>query len=62
MERAPYCWFTLSDAEGNLVRDFPVPLEQPIMMHDFALTQDYVIFFDCPLLFKPEVRAGAACC
>lgn len=60
--RAPYCWFGTLDASGQLVKDFPVPLPQPIMMHDFAVTEDYVIFFDCSLVFKPEVGGGWGKC
>lgn len=60
--RAPYCWFGALDASGQLVKDFPVPLPQPIMMHDFAVTEDYVIFFDCSLVFKPEVGGGWGGC
>ncbi|GAB4824146.1 hypothetical protein N2152v2_011192 [Parachlorella kessleri] len=53
--RAPYCWYALADASGALVHHYPVPLEQPVMMHDFALTEDYVIFYDCPLVFDPKL-------
>lgn len=62
VEKEPYCWYSQLDREGNLVRDFAVPLPQPIMMHDMALTEDYVIFFDSSLVFKPEVRRGWALC
>ncbi|KAL4547510.1 hypothetical protein Ndes2526B_g06756 [Nannochloris sp. 'desiccata'] len=56
VEQAPFLWFTRIDASGAVVADFPVPgLRGPVMMHDFALTQNHVIFIDAPLFFKPEV-------
>lgn len=34
VERAPYCWYSCADAEGNLtVKNHPVPLPAPVMMH-----------------------------
>jgi carotenoid cleavage dioxygenase-like enzyme len=38
-----------------VVRDFPVPLREPIMMHDMALTQRYALLLDVPLVFDPKV-------
>ena len=35
---------------------FPiVGVKRPIMMHDFAITKNYAVFLDFPLLFKPEL-------
>jgi carotenoid cleavage dioxygenase len=53
--KAPFAWYGMLDPQGNVVRDFPVPLPAGIMMHDFAITEDYAILIDAPLLFKPEV-------
>lgn len=36
VEQAPYCWLGVLDAQGNLAKDFEVPLPGPIMMHDFG--------------------------
>jgi len=54
VERAPYCWLYRCDPNGALVSTVEVPLPAPIMMHDFALTERYVIFMDVPLLFQPD--------
>ena len=37
----------------------PLPslLLQGTMMHDFAITESYAIFIDCPLMFDPAVSA-----
>ncbi|GAB4814752.1 hypothetical protein N2152v2_001798 [Parachlorella kessleri] len=54
LNRKPYLYYSLADKEGNLVHDYPVGIPDPVMMHDFAITQDYAIFMDCPLVLKPE--------
>ena len=43
-----------------MVRDIPVPLPQPIMMHDFAITRNYALILDVPLVFDPKVCAQRA--
>lgn len=55
LEKAPYLWYCRLGADGKLEADFPIPgLDQPAMMHDFALTERYVIFLQPPLFFEPE--------
>jgi len=55
LEKAPYLWYSRLGADGNLEADFSIPgLDQPAMMHDFALTKRYVIFLQPPLFFEPE--------
>lgn len=41
---------------GTLKKDFPVSLPESTMQHDFAMTEDYVIFLDFPLIGNPEAR------
>ncbi|CAM9218487.1 unnamed protein product [Scytosiphon promiscuus] len=52
----PYVTYYVLDKSGKLERQFPiVGIERPLMMHDFAITENYAIFMDFPLLFKPDV-------
>jgi len=45
---------------GQLIQTSIVPIPQAIMMHDFAITEHFAIFFDLPLLFSPRemVKSG----
>ncbi|CAM9454562.1 unnamed protein product [Ectocarpus sp. 6 AP-2014] len=52
----PYITYYVLDTNGKLERQFPiVGIKRPIMMHDFAITKNYAVFLDLPLLFKPEL-------
>ncbi|CAM9770733.1 unnamed protein product, partial [Ectocarpus sp. 13 AM-2016] len=52
----PYVTYYVLDKSGKLERQFPiVDVKRPIMMHDFAITKNYAVFLDFPLLFKPEL-------
>ncbi len=39
------------DASGNLVNSFPVALAAPTMIHDFVLTERYIVLLVCPAVF-----------
>jgi len=47
----PYLQYSKLDAAGNLVKTEEIEIPRSVMMHDFQLTQNYVIFFDMPLVF-----------
>ncbi|RWV87085.1 hypothetical protein GW17_00050961 [Ensete ventricosum] len=32
----------------------PITIPDPVMMHDFAITENYAIFMDLPLYFRPK--------
>ena len=49
----PYLEYSVVSAEGELLRTVPIDLPAPVMMHDFAITENYTIFLDMPMLFKP---------
>ena len=48
------------DAKGALVRSEDVPLPAPVMMHDFQITPDYIVFMDLPVMFSLELAAAGA--
>ena len=48
----PYLTYMRSDASGELVQVEPINTQAPVMMHDFAVTENYVIFMELPLVFS----------
>jgi carotenoid cleavage dioxygenase len=57
----PYLTYHQVDSQGVLQRSEPIELPASPMMHDFAITENYVIFMDLPILFKLDLAiAGDA--
>lgn len=50
----PYLHYSVVSAAGELMRTVPIELPMGVMMHDFAITQNYTIFMDLPLTFSVE--------
>ncbi|WP_341524524.1 carotenoid oxygenase family protein [Nostoc sp. UHCC 0302] len=50
----PYLQYSIVSAAGELLRTVPIELPTAVMMHDFAITENYTIFMDLPLSFRPE--------
>jgi carotenoid cleavage dioxygenase len=48
---APYLRYHVIDADGRLDRSLDLDLPRPVMMHDFAITDRYAVFFDLPAVF-----------
>lgn len=53
----PFVVYHRVDAMGRLVESREIEVPRAIMMHDFAITEDFVIFMDLPLCFSPEALA-----
>jgi len=53
----PYLQYHVVDRDGALVRSEVIDVAWPSMIHDFAITQDYVVFILCPLVFSFEKLA-----
>ncbi|NEP83121.1 MAG: 9-cis-epoxycarotenoid dioxygenase [Okeania sp. SIO3B3] len=54
MVQPPYLQYGIVSPSGELLRTIPIDLPLGVMMHDFAITENYTIFFDLPMNFRPE--------
>lgn len=55
VEKAPYVHYGVFDAKGELSKSFSIDTPWPVMMHDCAMTQHYMVFLHLPLCFEPKV-------
>lgn len=58
---APYCVYGRADAAGRVLSAVEVPLQQAVLMHDFAITQRFAVFIDGSLVMDTAVRRGLCC-
>jgi carotenoid cleavage dioxygenase-like enzyme len=56
--REPTIEFHQIDPSGNVVRSFSVALAAPTMIHDFVLTERYIVLLACPAIF--DLKAAQA--
>ncbi|KAH8953584.1 hypothetical protein BDL97_08G035300 [Sphagnum fallax] len=50
----PYCTYQIFSKEGILMEPVPITIPEGIMIHDFAITENYAIFLDLSLLVNPK--------
>jgi carotenoid cleavage dioxygenase len=50
----PYITYRVISKDGVMQDPVPITIAEPIMMHDFAITENYAIIFDLPLYFRPK--------
>ncbi|XP_022148582.1 carotenoid 9,10(9',10')-cleavage dioxygenase 1 [Momordica charantia] len=50
----PYVTYRVISKDGLMHDPIPITIPNPVMMHDFAITENYAIFMDLPLYFKPK--------
>ncbi|XP_059446228.1 carotenoid 9,10(9',10')-cleavage dioxygenase 1-like [Corylus avellana] len=50
----PYITYRVISKDGFMHDPVPITVSDPIMMHDFAITENYAIFMDLPLYFRPK--------
>lgn len=54
----PHAHYTVIGAGGDIRVDMPLSLRRPVLMHDSALTEDFFVFVETPLVYAPEVMQG----
>jgi carotenoid cleavage dioxygenase len=52
---SPHVTYHRADADGQLIIDRPLEVPALTMMHDFALTANYVVFMDLPIVFNVDI-------
>ncbi|ESW05807.1 hypothetical protein PHAVU_011G211200 [Phaseolus vulgaris] len=50
----PYITYRVISKDGYMHDPVPITISDPIMMHDFAITENYAVFMDLPLIFRPK--------
>ncbi|KAL4601068.1 hypothetical protein ACB092_11G245200 [Castanea dentata] len=50
----PYITYRVISKDGFMHDPVPITISEPIMMHDFAITENYAIFMDLSLYFKKK--------
>ncbi|XP_051123634.1 carotenoid 9,10(9',10')-cleavage dioxygenase-like isoform X3 [Andrographis paniculata] len=50
----PYVTYRVISKDGTMHEPVSITIPEPVMMHDFAITENYAIFMDLPLYFKPK--------
>lgn len=57
---APHVTYHRADADGQLVVSRPLEVKALTMMHDFALTANYVVFMDLPIVFNLDLAMSSS--
>ena len=52
--KAPYLTYGVADRAGRVTHVTPIDLPGPRLLHDIAITQNYTIFLDLPLLWRSD--------
>lgn len=50
----PFLRYCVLNPKGELIHSTEVNIPHPVMMHDFAITENFAVFLDLPLVFSPQ--------
>nr|CAD71148.1 carotenoid cleavage dioxygenase [Bixa orellana] len=50
----PYITYRVISKDGLMHDPVPITISDSLMMHDFAITENYTVFMDLPLGFRPK--------
>ncbi|PON74212.1 Carotenoid cleavage dioxygenase [Parasponia andersonii] len=50
----PFVTYRVISKDGFMHDPVPITISDPVMMHDFAITENYAIFMDLPFIFRPK--------
>lgn len=53
----PYLIYGVVSPRGQISRTTPIDIPRPVLMHDFAVTDQHVVFFDSPAILDPAAAA-----
>jgi carotenoid cleavage dioxygenase len=53
----PYLVYGVVSPRGRISRTLSVDIPRPVLMHDFAVTDQHVVFFDSPAVIDPSAAA-----
>jgi len=54
---SPYVYYHVISKEGVMSKACVITLPRAVLMHDFAITENFAIFMDLPLILDPEAMA-----
>ncbi|XP_009589876.1 carotenoid 9,10(9',10')-cleavage dioxygenase 1-like isoform X1 [Nicotiana tabacum] len=50
----PYITYRVISKDGIMQDPVSITIPEPVMMHDFAITENYAVMMDLPLCFRPK--------
>jgi carotenoid cleavage dioxygenase-like enzyme len=53
----PYLVYGVVSPRGRISRTVPIDIPRPVLMHDFAVTDQHVVFFDSPAVIDPSAAS-----
>jgi len=53
----PYLVYGVVSPRGQISRTVPIDVPRPVLMHDFAVTDQHVVFFDSPAIIDPAAAS-----